>query len=166
MHGEHNMATPESNAKAAETRKNAKRGKDGLRGVPFKDVVNNKSIMVNDGGDSREGHTKIDSNTLNALDKAAKELKIGRATLIRNVLKSFCMYFTEAKMLGGNPFFNTSKTYEVWLQERSDVKLLMNEIIKMNNTMQENSKSPEVKLLSQQIVALTKMMNLTHKTVL
>ena len=146
MHGEHNMATPESNAKAAETKKNAKRGKDGLRGVPFKDVVNNKSIMVNDGGDSREGHTKIDSNTLNALDKAAKELKIGRATLIRNVLKSFCMYFTEAKMLGGNPFFNTSKTYEAWLQDRSDVKLLMNEIIKMNNTMQENSKSPEVKL--------------------
>ena len=42
----------------------------------------------------------------------------------------------------------------------------MNEIIKMNNTMQENSKSSEVKLLSQQIVALTKMMNLTHKTVL
>ena len=76
------------------------------------------------------------------------------------------MYYTEAKMLGGNPFFNTSKTYEAWLQERQDVKLLMNEIIKMNNTMQENSKSPEVKLLSQQIVALTKMMNLTHKTVL
>ena len=160
------MSTPESIKKTLETKEKAKIGKGGLRGTPRLDDVNNKSIMVNDGGDSREGHTKIDSDTLNTLDKAAKDLKIGRAPLIRNVLKSFCMYFTEAKMLGGNPFFNTSKTYEAWLQERQDVKLLMNEIIKMNNTMQENSKSPEVKLLSQQIVALTKMMNLTHKTVL
>jgi hypothetical protein len=142
-------------------------GKDGLRGVPYKDVVNNKSIMVNDGErNNRKGHTKIDSDTLNVLNKAAKELKINRTELIRKVLQSFCMYFTEAKALGGNPFFNTPKTYEIWLQERSDVKVLMNEIIKINNTMQENSKSPEVKLLSQQMVALTKMMNLTHKTVL
>jgi hypothetical protein len=166
------MATPESNEKTIQTKKDLKRGKDGLRGVPFLDVVNNKSIMVNDGKKtkdgklSREGHTKIDSDTINTLNKAGKELKIGRAALIRKVLQSFCMYFTEAKALGGNPFFNTPKTYEMWLQERSDVKVLMNEIIKINNTMQENSKSPEVKLLSQQMVALTKMMNLTHKTVL
>jgi len=158
------MATPESLKKTLETNKKIKRNKSGLRGIPELDPVNNKSIIIDKNG--RKGHTLIDSDTLNALSKAAKALKIGRAPLIRKILQSFCMYFTEASAFGGNPFFNTPKTYEIWLQERSDVRVLMNEIINMNKTMQENSKSPEVKLISQQMVALTKMMNLTHKTVL
>jgi len=158
------MATPESLKKTLETNKKIKRNKSGLRGIPELDPVNNKSIIIDKNG--RKGHTLIDSDTLNALSKAAKALKIGRAPLIRKILQSFCMYFTEASALGDNPFFNTPKTYEIWLQERSDVRVLMNEIINMNKTMQENSKSPEVKLISQQMVALTKMMNLTHKTVL
>ena len=144
------------------------RGKRGLRGIPEKDVVNDKSIMVNDGKlkDNRKGHTRIDSDTLNSLDKAAKDLKLGRSELIRKVIRSFCMYFTESKHLGGNPFFNTPKTYETWLQDRSEVRVLLNDIVNMNNTMQKNSQSAEVKMLSQQMVAMAKMMNLTHKTVL
>ena len=142
------------------------RGKGGLRGIPEKDAVNNKSIMVNDGKGSREGHTRIDSDTLNGLDKAAFELKIGRSELIRKVCRSFCMYFTESKMLGGTPFFNTPKTYEMWLHERTQVRELLNEITNLNKEMQENSKSMEVKVMSKQIVALANMMNLTHKTVL
>ena len=142
------------------------RGKGGLRGIPEKDAVNNKSIMVNDGKGSREGHTRIDSDTLNGLDKAAFELKIGRSELIRKVCRSFCMYFTESKMLGGNPFFNTPKTYEMWLHDRTQVRELLNDITKMNKEMQVNSQSMEVKMMSKQIVALANMMNLTHKTVL
>jgi hypothetical protein len=144
------------------------RGKSGLRGIPEKDVVNDKTIMVNDGKlkDNRKGHTRIDSDTLNSLDKAAKELKLGRSELIRKVMRSFCMYFTESKQLGGNPFFNTPKTYETWLQDRTEVRVLLNDIINMNDTMQKNSQSSEVKMLSQQMVAMAKMMNLTHKTVL
>ena len=142
------------------------RGQGGLRGIPKKDAVNDKSIMVNDGKGSREGHTRIDRDTLNGLDKAALELKIGRSELIRKVCKSFCMYFTEAKMLGGNPFFNTPKTYESWLHDRTYVRELLNDINKMNKEMQEKSQSSEVKMLSKQMVALANMMNLTHKTVL
>jgi hypothetical protein len=142
------------------------RGKPGLRGIPLKDAVNNKSIMVNDGKGSREGHTRIDGDTLKGLDKAALELKIGRSELIRKVCKSFCMYFTESKMLGGTPFFNTPKTYEMWLHDRTHVRELLNDINKMNKEMQEKSQSSEVKMLSKQMVALANMMNLTHKTVL
>ena len=142
------------------------RGKKGLRGIPLKDEVNDKSIMVNDGKGSREGHTRIDRDTLNGLDKAALELKIGRSELIRKVCKSFCMYFTESKMLGGNPFFNTPKTYETWLQDRTQVREMLNNINNMNKEMQAHSQSSEVKMLSKQIVALANMMNLTHKTVL
>ena len=142
------------------------RGQPGLRGIPGKDVVNNKSIMVNDGKGSREGHTRIDGDTLKSLDKAAYDLKIGRSELIRKVLQSFCMYFTEAKALGGDQFFNTPKTYEAWLSDRTEVRKMLNDISKMNITMQEKSQSSEVKMLSQQMVALAKMMNLTHKTVL
>ena len=142
------------------------RGQSGLRGIPKKDAVNDKSIMVNDGKGSREGHTRIDRDTLNGLDKAALELKIGRSELIRNVCKSFCMYFTESKMLGGTPFFNTPKTYEEWLHERTQVRELLNDITNLNKEMQANSQSTEVKVMSKQIVALANMMNLTHKTVL
>lgn len=158
------MATPESIKNTIETKEKIKRHKTGLRGVPELDSVNTKSITVDE--KRRKGHTKIDHDTFNVLNKAAKALKMGRAPLIRKVLQSFCMYFTESSTLGGNPFFNTPKTYEIWLQERSDVRVLMNEIINMNKTIQDNSQSPEVKMISQQIVALTKMMNLTHKTVL
>ena len=142
------------------------RGQRGLRGIPEKDAVNDKSIMVNDGKGSREGHTRIDSDTLNGLDKAAFELKIGRSELIRKVCRSFCMYFTESKMLGGTPFFNTPKTYEMWLHERTQVRELLNEITNLNKEMQANSQSSEVKVMSKQILALASMMNLTHKTVL
>jgi hypothetical protein len=142
------------------------RGKKGLRGIPLKDEVNDKSIMVNDGKGSREGHTRIDGDTLRVLNKAALEMKIGRSELIRKVCKSFCMYFTEAKMIGGTPFFNTPKTYEAWLHDRIHVRELLNDINKMNKEMQENSESMEVKTMSKQIVALANIMNLTHKTVL
>ena len=158
------MATPEGIKKAHETKEKTKTGKSGLRGVPHQDKVNDKSIFIDPG--RRKGHTKIDSDTIRVLDKAAKEMKMGKATLIREALHSFCMYYIEAKEIGGVPFFHSPKTYEVWLQERVEVRTLLNEIIKMNNTMQQNSQSSEVKMLSQMIVALTKMMNYTHNKLL
>ena len=158
------MSTPESLKKTKETKEKTKTGKSGLRGVPHQDKVNDKSIFVDPG--NRKGHTKIDSDTIRVLDKAAKEMKMGKATLVREALHSFCMYYMEAKEIGGVPFFHSPKTYEVWLQERVEVRKLLNEIVKMNNTMQQNSQSSEVKMLSQMIVALTKMMNFTHNKLL
>ena len=158
------MATPESIKKMKETREKTKTGKGGLRGVPQQDLVNDQSLIIDP--DGRKGHFKIDSNTINVIDKAALEMKMGRSALAREILHSFCQHYTEAKELGGVPFFHTPKTYEVWLQERRDVRMLLNEIIKMNNTMQQNSQSSEVKMLSQMIVALTKMMNFTHNKLL
>jgi len=142
----------------------AKTGKGGLRGVPQQDLVNDKSLIIDP--DGRKGHFKVDSDTIRVLDKAANEMKMGRSTLAREILHSFCMHYTESKELGGVPFFHSPKTYQAWLQERMDVRMLLNEIIKMNNTMQQNSQSSEVKMLSQMIVALTKMMNLTHNKLL
>ena len=142
----------------------AKTGKGGLRGVPQQDLVNDQSLIIDP--DGRKGHFKIDSNTIKVLDKAALEMKMGRSPLAREILQSFCQHYTEAKELGGVPFFHSPKTYEIWLQERRDVRILLNEIVKMDNTMQQNSQSSEVKMLSQMIVALTKMMNLTHNKLL
>ena len=158
------MATPESNKKTLETREKTKTGKGGLRGIPNQDKVNDKDLIIDP--DGRKGHFKIDSHTINVLDKSAKEMKMGRSTLAREILHSFCQHYTESKELDGVPFFHSPKTYEVWLQERRDVRMLLNEIIKMNNTMQQNSQSSEVKMLSQMIVALTKMMNFTHNKLL
>ena len=158
------MATPESIKKTKETKEKTKTGKGGLRGIPNQDKVNDKSIFLDPG--NRKGHTKIDSDTIRVLDKAAKEMKMGRSALAREILHSFCQHYTEAKELGGVPFFHSPKTYEIWLQERRDVRILLNEIVKMDNTMQQNSQSSEVKMLSQMIVTLTKMMNLTHNKLL
>ena len=158
------MATPESIKKMKETREKTKTGKGGLRGIPNQDKVNDKDLIIDP--DGRKGHFKIDSHTINVLDKSAKEMKMGRSTLAREILHSFCQHYTESKELDGVPFFHSPKTYEVWLQERRDVRMLLNEIIKMNNTMQQNSQSSEVKMLSQMIVALTKMMNFTHNKLL
>ena len=158
------MATPESIKKTKETKEKTKIGKGGLRGVPNQDKVNDKDLIIDP--DGRKGHFKVDSHTIHILDKSAKEMKMGRSALAREILHSFCQHYTEAKELGGVPFFHSPKTYEVWLQERMDVRMLLNEIVKMNNTMQQNSQSSEVKMLSQMIVALTKMMNLTHNKLL
>ena len=83
----------------------AKTGKGGLRGVPQQDLVNDQSLIIDP--DGRKGHFKIDSNTIRVLDKAALEMKMGRSTLAREILHSFCTHYTEAKELGGVPFFHS-----------------------------------------------------------
>ena len=53
----------------------------------------------------------------------------------------------------------------MWVTERTDIMNTLLEIQKLNKTITENTKSPEVKFLSQQINLLANMINLTHKLI-
>ena len=83
----------------------------------------------------------------------------------RKALTSFCRYQEDAKAFGKNRFYSTPKTFEMWVSERMDIMNTLLEIEKLNKTINENTKSPEVKFLSQQINLLARMMNLTHKLI-
>ena len=100
------------------------------------------------------------------MEKIAKELKVSRSEVIRNALESFCRYQEDARNFGKNTFFTTKKTYDMWIQERNDIDQIFVDIQKLNQTINENSKSPEVKFLSQQVLLLAKMINVTHKLIL
>ena len=54
----------------------------------------------------------------------------------------------------------------MWIQERNDIDQIFVDIQKLNQTINKNSKSPEVKFLSQQVLLLAKMINVTHKLIL
>jgi len=143
--------------------------KPGMRGIPKRDKHFDKVLFVDDRLDAdgkRQGITKVQNETITSLEKIAKELKVSRSEVIRNALESFCRYQEDARNFGKNTFFTTKKTYDMWIQERNDIDQIFVDIQKLNQTINKNSKSPEVKFLSQQVLLLAKMINVTHKLIL
>ena len=144
--------------------------KTGKLGIKHKDKVQDVSFFVDeymeDGKKVRLGHAKMAHQTNNALTRIAPELKVSRSMLIRKILESFVKFYDEAKAVGGERFFEAERTMEVWLQERYDMAQLLKSMISKDLLMQENTKNAEVLMLSQQITALAKMVNLTHKKLL
>lgn len=142
-------------------------GLTGKKGTPEIDVTKDVSIYVDEysvnGKSVREGHTKIAHQTNNDLKKIAPNLKTSRSALIRMILDSFVKFYNESKALGADNFFEAEKTIDAWLQERSDMKILLNSVLNGNKKMIANSKSPEVILISELITTLAKMVNLNHK---
>ena len=146
-------------------------GRQGNRGIPQKDKVRNTHIYVGqytdeDGTLQRVGHTRIERETNEELSRLAKLYKKSRTTLIREALESLCKYAKDAKELGGQPFFSAQQLYEGWLQTRNDVHVILKEIEKNNQILQERSKSEEVKMMSHQIASLAKMFNILHRNVI
>ena len=147
-----------------------KRGKSGQRGVPKVDKVQDNVLFVDafeeDGKYVRLGKYRISHEILNKLAKIALELKVSRSSLIRSILIDFIKFYDESKSIGGKRFFEASKTINEWVQERTEFELLLQSIISKDHIMDLESKSPEVKMLSQQMVVLAKMLNLTNRNVL
>ena len=86
--------------------------------------------------------------------------------LIRRILESFVKYHDEAKAIGGQRFFEAEPAFEGWINERNIIVQLLNQMAEQDKIMNANSKSPEIKMLSQQLTILAKMVNLTHKNLL
>ncbi len=145
--------------------KKSRTGKTGIRGIPQTDKHLDRTMYVDDNPNSRKGIFKCTDDLVSSLEKCAADLKISRSEVIRKALTSFCRYQEDAKAFGKNRFYSTPKTFEMWVSERMDIMNTLLEIEKLNKTINENTKSPEVKFLSQQINLLAKMMNLTHKLI-
>ena len=145
--------------------KKSRTGKTGMRGIPQTDKHLDRTMYVDDNPNSRKGIFKCTDDLVSSLEKCAEDLKISRSEVIRKALTSFCRYQEDAKAFGKNRFYSTPKTFEMWVSERMDIMNTLLEIEKLNKTINENTKSPEVKFLSQQINLLAKMMNLTHKLI-
>ncbi len=145
--------------------KKSRTGKTGMRGIPQTDKHLDRTMYVDDNPNSRKGIFKCTDDLVSSLEKCAADLKISRSEVIRKALTSFCRYQEDAKAFGKNRFYSTPKTFEMWVSERMDIMNTLLEIEKLNKTINENTKSPEVKFLSQQINLLAKMMNLTHKLI-
>ena len=62
--------------------------------------------------------------------------------------------------------FEAEKTIHEWVQERNEFAPLLQSIISKDHLMDLESQSPECKMLSQQLVVLAKMLNLTNKNVI
>jgi hypothetical protein len=151
--------------------KAAKTGKTGKRGIPVVDKTQDYDFFIDeytdpDGKKHRIGHAKMAHQTNNALARIAPELKISKSMLIRKCLESFVKYHDEAKAIGGERFFQAESSFEGWISERNEITQLLNQMVEQNTMMQNNSKSPESQLISQQNLMLAKMINLTHKNLL
>ena len=136
-----------------------------VRGIAQTDEVFNKTLYVDDNPNSRKGIFKCTDDLVSSLERCAADLKISRSEVIRKALTSFCRYQEDAKAFGKNRFYSTPKTFDMWVTERTDIMNTLLEIQKLNKTITENTKSPEVKFLSQQINLLANMINLTHKLI-
>ena len=148
-----------------------KTGKTGKRGIPDVDKTQDYDFFIDEyvdeaGKKHRIGHATMAHQTNNALTRIAPELKISKSMLIRKVLESFVKYHDEAKAIGGQRFFEAEPAFEGWINERNNITQLLNQMAEQDKIMNANSKSPEIKMLSQQLTTLAKMINLTHKNLL
>jgi hypothetical protein len=141
--------------------------KMGEGGIPQVDRVRDTDIFVaefyEDGKKQRLGHAKLCHQMNNSLGRISKSLKVSKSLLIRRILESYIKFFDESKAIGGKTHFNIVKSMEGWIAERYDMSECQKEILQMNKMIQDNSKSPEVQLMSKQLVVMSKMMNLVHK---
>ena len=146
-------------------------GKTGKRGVPKIDKTQDYDFFIDEyvdesGKKHRIGHATMAHQTNNALTRIAPELKMSKSALIRKCLESFVKYHDESKAIGGQRFFEPEPVFEGWIGERNQIAQLLSSMISKDLLMQENTKNPEVLMLSQQLTVLAKMINLTHKNLL
>ena len=148
-----------------------KTGKRGKRGISKVDKTQDYDFFIDEyvdesGKKHRIGHATMAHQTNNALTRIAPELKISKSALIRKCPESFVKYQDVAKAIGGQRFFEAEPVFEGWIGERNQISQLLSSMISKDLLMQENTKNPEVLMLSQQLTVLAKMINLTHKNLL
>jgi len=148
-----------------------KRGRSGARGIPKVDKVLDKEMFIDkytdeNGKHIRLGKFRLSHEVNNLLANIAYQLKVSRSELVRTLLETYVRHYQEAKEVSARPYLTPALSIESWLQERNDFTILMNQLKEQNRLIQENSKSPEVKVMSTQMAILAQMLNLTNKNVI
>ena len=147
-----------------------KKGKSGQRGIKQVDRVQDTELFISDykdgnGNSVRLGKIRLAHEINDGLKHIAHDLNTTKAELVRTLFVDFIQDYKEAKATGAIQKFTPAQTIERYLTSRYEFFQLFNELKKQTKYL-EDSKSPEVKILSRQINLLAQMLNLTNKNVI
>ena len=147
-----------------------KKGKSGQRGIKNVDRVNDTEMFCSEykdenGKQVRLGKIRLAHEINNGIKDIAHELSVSKADLVRRLFIDFIKDYKEAKATGAIKHFTPEESIEGWLHRRYEFFQLLTELKKQTNYLEE-SKSPEVKILSRQISIIAEMLNLTNKNVI
>jgi hypothetical protein len=130
--------------------KNIKKKLDAMLPDPFDDKTN----------------FRLEEEVKRMLTESAKFFKLSRNELMRQVLTDFVLYQEDARKFGRNNFFKIDQALSRWIIERNEIDMVLKEVEQLNQSIQANSKSTEVQVMSKQIQNLAYMINLLHKRIL
>ena len=109
---------------------------------------------------------RLEEEVKRLLSKQAEFFKISRNELMRQVLTDFVLYQEDARQFGRNNFFKIEQALSRWIIERNELEVILKKVEGLNQSVQANSKSTEVQVLSSQLQNLAYMINLLHKRLL
>ena len=114
--------------------------------------------------DKKIGHYRASEELISELAELAKEMGMSRSGLTRRALESFIQYMNDARALKKITMFNKKATVETWLNERNDLREMVDEVSRYANQIQ-SAKTPneQMQLISLQINTIARMINLLHK---
>ena len=114
--------------------------------------------------DKKLGHYRASEELISELAELAKEIGMSRSGLTRRALESFIQYMNDARILKKITMFNKKATVETWLNERNDLREMVDEVSRYANQIQ-SAKTPneQMQLISLQINTIARMINLLHK---
>jgi len=124
-----------------------------------------KGRMVYLDEDKKIGHYRASEELISELAELAKEMGMSRSGLTRRALESFVQYMNDARALKKITMFNKKATVETWLNERNDLREMVDEVSRYGNQIQ-SAKTPDekIQLLAAQNNTIARMINLLHKT--
>ena len=114
--------------------------------------------------DKKIGHYRASEELISELAELAKEMGMSRSGLTRRALESFVQYMNDARALKKITMFNKKATVETWLNERNELREMVDEVSRYANQIQ-SAKTPneQMQLISLQINTIARMINLLHK---
>ena len=123
-----------------------------------------KGRMVYLDEDKKLGHYRASEELISELAELAKEMGMSRSGLTRRALESFIQYMNDARALKKITMFNKKATVETWLNERNDLREMVDEVSRYANQIQ-SAKTPDekIQLLAAQNNTMARMINLLHK---
>ena len=123
-----------------------------------------KGRMVYLDEDKKIGHYRASEELIFELAELAKELGMSRSGLTRRALESFVQYMNDARALKKITMFNKKATVETWLNERNELREMVDEVSRYANQMQSvNTPDEKIQLLAAQNNTMARMINLLHK---
>ena len=106
---------------------------------------------------------RLEEEVKRLLSKQAEFFKISRNELMRQVLTDFVLYQEDARQFGRNNFFKIEQALSRWIIERNELEVILKKVEGLNLSVQANSKSTEVQVISTQLQNLAYM---THDSLL